>query len=40
MIWTPDEEWEKKEQKYTKERKIEYEKLKTEKEGKKKTKLP
>ena len=32
MVWTPDEEWEKKEQKYLKERQIEYEKLKTEKE--------
>ena len=39
MIWTPDEEWEKKEQKYTKERKIEYEKLKTEKEIKNCAKL-
>ena len=39
MVWTPDEEWEKKEQKYLKERQIEYEKLKTEKEIKNCAKL-
>ncbi len=39
MIWTPDEEWEKKEQKYLKKRQIEYEKLKTEREIKNCAKL-
>ena len=39
MIWTPDEEWEKKSQKELKKRQIEYEKLKTEKEIKNCAKL-
>ena len=39
MIWIPDEEWEKKYQKQLKERQIEYEKLKTEKEIKNCAKL-
>jgi hypothetical protein len=39
VIWTPDEEWEKKSQKELKKRQIEYEKLKTEKEIKNCAKL-